>query len=412
MITICDREKCPGCRLCEIVCPVNAITFAADSRGFHYPFVSEALCVKCGLCQRSCPQNTPEIPKITYEQKAFAAWSCNRNIRKTSSSGGIFSELAAQVLKNGGAVCGAAFSSDFSVRHIFIESSDELSKLRGSKYVQSDISSVYPALSSRLKKQNVLFVGTPCQVAAIKKFVNMHNLNSANLYTCDLVCHGAPSPLIWQEYLNDLKRKYKSIPQEISFRNKDDGWVRYNMKIIFANGKTYKKNSPCDCFSRGFLRELISRECCGTCDYASPYRQGDLTLCDFWGYKAVGEFDRDTDEGISLVIINNSHGDNLWQQIENKIVKFPRDVQQAMQGNRCFHKAFPNSPLRETFWRDYLRRGYEFVRRKYLYPDKKTKIKRSFFIKAIMRKILVFFLGKESYSSLVTKIKKRMGICR
>lgn len=209
MINITDKEKCSGCEACVNICPKNCITMIEDKYGFRYPTVNQSQCSNCNLCESVCP-----IKK--FNKEVYACYAKNKNEYMSSSSGGAFAVIARKVLTNGGLVCGAAFDENFNVKHMIISNLNDLYKLKGTKYVQSEIGSVYKDIKKYLdKRYQVLFSGTPCEVAGLKKYLKNEY---SNLITVDLICHGVPSPKIWQDYLNEVKGVNKI--KNVSFRNK------------------------------------------------------------------------------------------------------------------------------------------------------------------------------------------------
>lgn len=408
--SICnDEKKCTGCSMCAQICNVGAIKIEPNKEGFLYPQINKEVCRECGKCQKSCPQN--HIEKQNCIQTAYAAWSKNSTLRKESSSGGVFSELAEWFIRQGGVVIGAVFDSEFKVEHDVIENIENLYKTRGSKYVQSDTSKIYERVESFIRSgKKVFFTGTPCQVAAIKDYIKYKKLQENLLTTCDLVCHGVPSPIVWKDFLEMLSKKFKSIPISASFRNKDSSWMFFNMKIKFENGMEYKKVSQDDSYTRGFLREYTMRESCYSCQYARPEREGDLTLCDFWGYKSEVEEDKDTDEGISLVITNTIKGEQFFNEIKEKLCVFERTVETGMRGNQSFHKPWKKPENREKFWNDYLKRGYKYVAKKYLYSEEEKRLRKERADKwdrfiHIPNRIVSRILGEKRYSKLKNMLK-------
>lgn len=294
----------------------------ADDEGFLYPQINSALCVNCGLCARACPSlNRPEPrqPLAVYAAKAN-----DTELRLASSSGGIFSLLARQILAKGGKVFGAAFDKrDWSVKHIGISDAEGLAELRGSKYLQSRTAGIYRDVKSTIAANiPVLFTGTPCQIAALRAYLNLQpSTSTSNLYLVDVVCHGAPSPMVWQKYLDwqceaASAQGRGSAPAEgrnirrISFRRKNCGWKRFSLSLRFANDKEYLCQFPDDPFMRAFLRELCNRPSCHDCQCRELRSGADLTIADFWGIEKILP-DFDDDRGTSLVLTNTEKGATL-----------------------------------------------------------------------------------------------------
>ena len=238
MININDKSNCCGCQACFNKCPKDAITMAEDEKGLKYPKIDKKRCINCGLCEKVCP--ILKKIKIENEPKAYACVNLNDEIRMQSSSGGIFTVIASNIIDKGGVVFGATWNNDFSkVEHIYAEKKDELFKFRGAKYLQSDINKSYVQVKEFLDKgRYVLFTGTPCQIEALKSFLNK---DYEKLYLQDIICHGVPSPKVWTAYKEFMEQKNDSSKTtNMQFRDKTiEGWNRYHVKMQFNNNRTY-----------------------------------------------------------------------------------------------------------------------------------------------------------------------------
>ena len=316
MITIKNKADCCGCGACQQSCPKGCITLEPDSEGFLYPKVDEKACVNCGLCEKVCPilrkQKTPP-----EEVAAYAGYITDPEIREASSSGGLFSVLAQEILRRDGVIAGAAFDDDFSVRHILIEKDEQMHRLRGSKYVQSRMEDTYIQIRTLLKQgRAVLFTGVACQVAGLKAFVGR---DYDNLYTVDVLCHGVPSPQVWKQYLVQQQHCYGADIQGASFRHKRRGWKSFSMVLDFDNQKQYHETLNEDAYMRLFLANICLRPSCHSCRFKDFPRQSDLTIGDAWGIeKHIPELD--DDRGTSVVLINSEKGRGLWDAVAGKLV--------------------------------------------------------------------------------------------
>lgn len=256
MIRIERKQDCCGCEACRQICPKACITMQRDEQGFLYPNVNESNCIDCGLCEKVCP-----VINQSYGHKpisTFAAKHLNEEIRMNSSSGGIFSALSEETINAGGIVFGACFDEEFNVIHNYATTLVDCKHFRGSKYVQSRIGDSYIHCEKFLKEGKlVLFSGTPCQVAGLKKYLRKEY---PNLLTIDVVCHGVPSPVVWQEY---LKSKFgNNKPLYINFRDKQKlGWNKFGLKIITSKKQInqYHKNNN---YMLCFLSDLCLRPSC------------------------------------------------------------------------------------------------------------------------------------------------------
>lgn len=370
-------DKCTGCYACASKCPKEAIIMKTNSEGFFYPYIDETKCVSCFLCEKICPV-LKESP-MNFSISAFSAVNKEENTRMKSSSGGIFSLISREILKDGGIVFGAAFSDDFKkVNHIGIEKADELHKLQGSKYLQSRIGKAYIEAEKYLKEgRKVLFSGTPCQIGGLYSYLQK---DYENLYTQDIICHGVPSPLVWKKYVEYFENKFNSKINSLSFRNKYSGWRNYCLDISFENKKEYKNFSSNDLYMRGFVSNLFLRQSCYFCNFKGVERQSDITLADFWGVEKV--LSKDDDKGTSLVLINTEKGRALFDLINNDINFATVDRRKALEYNSAATKSASKPLERQEF--------FDMAEKTSIYKavNKFCRIKLSIRIKRFIKKIL------------------------
>lgn len=307
------NSECCGCSACLNVCPKQCISFQKNEEGFLYPIKDMDVCIDCGLCEKVCPFSDNYTYETTSEPAVYAAY--DRENRVGSSSGGIFYTLARYTIEErNGWVFGAAFEDKFQLRHVGVNNMTDLQKLRGSKYLQSDMQDCYQQIKQLLKDGVfVLFVGTPCQVAGLRAF--LRNREYDNLLTADLVCHGVPPQSLFDEHVKYLEQKHKATLVSYYFRNMD-GWGVCEI-ADFANPKKRKvlpsySLSP---YLYSFMKAYTYRESCYECKFATIPRQGDITLADYWG---VDKFfvGIDISKGISLVLLNTEIGKTLFNEIK------------------------------------------------------------------------------------------------
>lgn len=336
-------DKCTGCGCCANVCHVGAIKLKPGKDGFLVPFTDETACVGCDKCVKSCPALNPVYDNS--KAPSLYAFRGADKIRRVSSSGGLFTLAAEYVLKNKGAVCGAAFDEDFKLRHIIVENEKELDRLRGSKYVQSEIGDVYSRIREILEKgREVLFTGTPCQCAGLRNFLGK---DYSGLFVIDLICHGTPSGSSFEKYLSQ-KFKDKEI-SSVSFRDKKLGWTCENIIVGFSDGSEYVGSSKTDPYAKAFFRNLDLRKCCEDCIFSQFPRQGDITAGDFWGISAIDKTQTDG-KGTSIIYVNSEKGKKLFDKIAKKadVKQFP--FESTVIKNRIRPKMTPN-PNRERFFK-------------------------------------------------------------
>ena len=345
MISIQEKDKCCGCHACMNICPKGAIKMQEDEFGFKYPIVDKKKCINCGLCEKVCPIiNNSKENKTNPE--AFVCVNNNENERLNSSSGGIFILLAKEIIKRKGIVFGASFDKDFNVIHTYASTEKELEKFMGSKYVQSIIGETYKKAKEFLDNDRyVLFTGTPCQIEGLKKFLNK---DYKKLYTQDIICHGVPSPLVWNKYKEFRQKKDGKNPNNVFFRNKDNGWKTFNMKFIYKD-EEYKQDLSKDPYMQAFLKNTSLRESCYNCSFKKKKRVSDITLADYWGVnKKHPKYD--DDKGTSLVIIHSSKGRELFDSI-NKNLKYERtNIDEALAYNTAMTKSVIKDHNRDKFF--------------------------------------------------------------
>ena len=355
-IHIVDKKACCGCTACYAVCPQKAIRMREDTEGFQYPVVDQSKCVNCGLCIKRCPLERENTAKTA--NSFYAVIHTQENVQAASSSGGVFSALAQNVIGNNGVVYGAAFDSAFAVRHIRTED-DDWKRLRTSKYVQSDMGDVFPQVKADLQQgRAVLFTGTPCQVDGLKNYLS--DTDTAKLITCDLICHGVPSPRIWREYLAKLKKETKKEIGKINFRHKSEsGWHNSTLHIESADGAVLADEQQSQgLFFRLFFSHLIIRPCCHSCHYANLNRVGDITIGDYWGVERHYP-QLDDDKGISLVMVNTPKGLEAMEEIKKNCTVIPVDKEKCMQPN--LEAPTQDYGGRDLFWCTYQSFGLQFA---------------------------------------------------
>lgn len=344
MFNICNKKNCTGCSACYSICPKNAITMEENEEGFVYPVIDTSLCVDCGLCQKVCPSLNYNFSN-DKNPKCYAAMAKDE-IRAISSSGGAFTVFANYILSNNGVICGAGYDENMNVEHIIIDNINDLKKLNGSKYVQSNINDCYKKIKEYLLKGRfVLFSGCPCQVTGLTNYLGkLYD----NLLTLDLICHGVPSPLLFKKYLKEEYPNEKII--DINFRSKINGWNKgYNTIYTRTSKQEYINKDFEDIYFSAFGCNMSLRKSCYNCKYTKLPRTGDITIADFWGITK----DCDDKKGTSLLLINNNNGFKYFNFIKKefkllkeKSVKLPINAQPNLRMPSREH------PARDDFFRD------------------------------------------------------------
>lgn len=342
------KTDCSGCKACAQACPKNCIKMIEDEEGFWYPQIDRSSCISCNACVRACPiLNRTEEGKET-SLNAYAAYHHSENIRRKSSSGGVFTALAEEIFRRGGTVYGAAMTEDcHSVKHIAAHNMEELSKLQQSKYVQSDIAQTFREAKAELENGRwVLFSGTPCQIEGLKCFLGKEY---ERLYTQDIICHGVPSPKIWRKYLLLREQQAKDTAQSVSFRDKIYGWREFSCKLVFRNGCSASATLETDLFLRAFLLNVSLRPSCSQCHFKKIHRISDITLADFWGVEKVIP-SMDDNKGTSLVVVHSEKGRKLFQAVAQSLIIQKVDAWDALQYNQAMtHSALANDHRKDFF---------------------------------------------------------------
>lgn len=353
MINITDKSKCCGCSACANVCPKKCIVMISDKKGFLYPSVNKSECVSCGLCNKICPILNPK--SNVEEKSAYAAYNKDDETRKVSSSGGIFGCIANEILNKGGVVFGAAYADDFkSIKHTGIEKKEDLPKLYGSKYLQSEIGDSYQSAEVYLKTcREVLFVGTSCQIAGLKAYLRK---DYENLLTVDVICHGTPSPRVWKDYADEKENEFQSKIVAADFRNKRFGWDKSVLLLLFANGKEYCALGSKDDYIKGFLMNLYLRESCYKCVCKGNNVLSDISLGDFWGIEGVLPNFSDN-KGASAVILNTEKGKAFFEKLKSELVIEKVDYSDVLKGNPALVSPVAKPDKSEKFWKLYHKQG-------------------------------------------------------
>lgn len=372
MITIKDKKDCCGCHACATICAKHCITMQPDEEGFLYPMVDKDACTDCGLCMKVCPVINQSEPRKPL--KVYAAKNKNEEIRRQSSSGGIFTLLAEKVIAEGGVVFGARFDENWDVIHSWTDTLEGIAAFRGSKYVQSTIGNTYREAMDFLKQdRKVLFSGTPCQIAGLKKYLRK---DYANLLTIDVVCHGVPSPLVWRTYLDETRKQFRAqrgvgrnsvrssidelpVITGISFRDKTNGWKKYGFRLRYTASEAASNTVSAsvndlfqpvmnNVFMQGFLADFYLRPSCHKCPTKNLRSNSDISLADFWGIDATIPHFYD-ERGVTALLLNSHKGLEYCESMEN--VDFVQsDYATVLKFNSALHKSSPFRIYRRLFF--------------------------------------------------------------
>lgn len=344
MIDFADKADCCGCSACASICPRGCIALRPDAEGFLYPEVNEEACVDCGLCEQVCPLlHKPEQHQLLA---VYGAKNKNDEVRFASSSGGVFTLLAEAALAKNGAVFGAALDEHLQVRHVRADSMDELAHLRGSKYVQSVIAGCFAEARGLLRSgRQVLFSGTPCQIAGLKGYLVK---DYPNLLTVDVVCHGVPSPKVYRKHLAEVAAQAGEPVRQVRFRDKEKGWKR-GETVFLTEHQRMGASKRKETYMRLFLNNVSIRPSCGQCAFNNKRSLADITIADYWGVdKQFPDFD--DDKGVTLVLVNTAKGADALAQIEAEMDLLATDFAKGAEYNWAVEKSLPLHPQREFFF--------------------------------------------------------------
>ena len=367
MITITKKEHCFGCGACSKVCPKQCIQMKEDEEGFLYPEIDLDDCINCGRCSSVCPYHKHNGNEI---QEVYAAINKDDAVRSNSSSGGTFYQICKKTIEDEGVVFGCAWDTTMTAAHVKVETMEEIRCLQSSKYVQSALGDSYEQVKQELiKGRQVVFSGTPCQVAGLKNYLGK---DYPNLLLVDLLCHGVPSPKVLNAYQREIEKKFNSKIVFMNVRDKKKSWHRLHTEIHFENGQQFYTFCGYDTYMSMFLTNMSQRPSCFECKFAKKERQGDITLGDFWGIgKHISEMD--DNKGTSLVAVNTTKGMEMWECIRANFKVVRSDFATAEAGNKVLSTPPKKNPKRDAFYGTFITQGYDVATEKWVNIPSKPK---------------------------------------
>ena len=389
-VGLLSKEKCCGCTACYSICTRGAISMKRDEQGFSYPEIDENLCTQCGLCVRTCPSLSPKFYKSI---KCFGAKHINKQEQLSSTSGGFAAALSDYVIGKGGVVYGVALDDVKYVRTVRINSRADLPKLKGSKYVQTDPCETFRQAGADLKYGLfVAYFGTSCNIDGLRHYLLCKNISTSNLVTIDLICHGVPSPQIFEDYIDYLSKR-KPV-NNFYFRTKAKGWgfgsKTFSPSVCYSDGGNVCDKPITLAYQQLFFSNNCLRPHCYECPYAQMGRAADFTIADFWGISIFHPqyFDKD---GVSLVLINSNNALNIFNNLQN-IDSFETTTEIAYFKQENQRRPSQKNSAYEQFWKDYHQKGIEYILQHY----------------TILNKYLLFkYYTKEKLNLLLNKICKK-----
>ena len=343
MISNLQINECCGCESCFNICPQQAIKMEYKN-GFLYPCIDNDKCIKCNLCDRVCPQQQKN-KKIYTNQLGYVGRLKNKEDRFNSTSGGIAFALGKKIISENGKVYGVVFNKKFESIFSGVDTLNELYTLQGSKYPQATLNNCLKDLKTQLKTGKIiLFIGTPCQVAGVRSFLQK---DYDNLFLVDIICHGVPSPKLWKNYIN-LKFKNETI-HKVIFKHKENGWKKWQV-FIETDKQCYKKSRANDEYMSSYLAAYNIRPSCFECIYKGQNRISDITIGDAWGTPENNQ-DLNDDSGLSAIIINNKKGEFLFDCIKSDIDYQSYSIADLTEGNIAYHKCIKRNIFSNIFWK-------------------------------------------------------------
>lgn len=341
------KNECCGCGACSNACPCSCISMDSDEEGFRYPVIDKSKCINCKLCEKVCP--VLNIVESDAKVSVYACRNIDDDIVKNSSSGGLFTALATEIINRHGVVFGVLVDEKCTVVHDYTETIEGLKRFRGSKYVQSDMGDTYKKVKMFLDNDRyVLFSGTSCQTAGLKSYLRK---DYNKLYCIDVICHGVPSPLVLEKYISLMKNTYNQEIHHVSFRDKTEGWAKYSLLLKFDNA-TYREDLLKDAYLRGFVASLYLRPSCYACKYKNFKAGSDISIADFWGINSItNKFGMNSD-GVSMVCVNSLKGDELFASIEEGVDTIQVDILDAIKCNSAIVQSPKKNSRRKRFFKN------------------------------------------------------------
>ena len=393
-ITLIKQNKCCGCEACVNSCPQKLISMKSDKAGFLYPvLLDESKCIHCGKCLKSCPVFEKNIPdRIDKRKKELYFWVKDNDNLISCSSGGLATYLYKSFLADGGYIVGVKYAEDIrSANFLLTRDAKNIDSFKGSKYIQAKKNNIYTSIKEALGAGNrVLFVGLPCEVAAMKRMSNSHDL-----YTCELICHGPTSGKMLSKYIALLEEQKGTKVIGYTSRYKNPNWKPLNSKVTYADGTEHSQLFAATELGKAF--QMLKRRSCNNCEYKNGVTAADLTIGDFHAAKEDrGDYNIN---GVSICFVNTTQGESLIALLSPDEVVMGVANHDAAIANRALQESMPKLPGRQRFIRKMERKGLEAAAKDFIinivlkyrkYPYR-LKLRICRFFKRVSKKISNIF---------------------
>lgn len=365
-----NENECYGCGACANACAKRCIHLSESEKGFYVPILDRNSCNNCDMCETVCPVLNEKSPEFVLSS-AYLFINGNDYNRRVSSSGGFVNAAAEYLMNNnnGAVVYGAAFDDDFKVVQKGISEYEKIYELMGSKYVQSYVNeSLLKEVKEHLDENTqVLYVGTPCQIAGLKSFLGKEY---DNLYTIELICEGVPSPRVWREYLCDYY-KNKEI-RYIQFRYKFFGWWNHGLRIQFAKDDYYSPTrGGTDPYMQCFMNNLSTSMACDHCRYRRKEHNGDFYIGDAWNVNRIRS-NMDDNMGITTVFANSLKAKKVMESLRDKHNIFEITIDEATRFRPDLFESMGNSEKKEMFFKCFEKYGFKKAYEFCIKPSEET----------------------------------------
>ena len=395
VINLINKTDCSGCGACICACPAKCLSMKSDSEGFYYPHIDDKNCINCGKCLSVC--SVKSKPKTdSYNRRVFVVQHKNDRIRRESTSGGAFTAIAEYIIKNGGIVFGAGMDKNFRVCHMPAYNVEQLALFRNSKYSQSDLGDTFLKVKNYLLEgKKILFSGTPCQVAGLKKFLPDAG---EKLITIDVVCRGIPSPLVFEKYIDYQKKKFGEF-DKVLFRDKYSGYTHTAMSLYRDNVCLYHNGLEYDPMLKLFYQGMSCRPVCSNCLFKGMERCSDFTLWDCFSAAEINSV-FDDNKGTTFVMLHSENAEMIFEKIQDNIRACEGEAERVCNSTAEMFKSISHNPAREEFFRDVNSMLPEQLFNKWTPITLKVRLNK--LLRNILAKLGLYYIVK----NLAAKLKK------